>query len=114
MNNFAADIERAAAGEPIQAVVVGAYGWGREWDVDEDVPVRRGPLPPLGQPVAWADARAALDYEYDAGFGGPECDAIWAWTASRVLFVTQSRGATQVQWLPRDPSAGEPLMFGHS
>lgn len=53
-----------------------------------------------------------LDYAYDGSFGAPECDAIWAWTPTRVLFVSQYDGATRVESVPRNPQDGTPEMPG--
>jgi hypothetical protein len=87
--NFKTDIENAAGGEKISAIVVGR---------------KEGlPEPVSGRTLSWEEAGPILDYEYDDGFGGAECHAIYAWTENRVLFVSEYDGATSVQWLPRHP-----------
>ncbi len=97
--NFANDIEEAAAGEKIEAIVIGKIGWAV--DEDED---RRGISKELRNRVlAWEVARPLLDYEYDGGFGGSDCHAIYAWTATHVLSVHEYDGSTRVIAVPRNP-----------
>ena len=95
---FAEDIAGVADNEPIEAVVIGRRGNG--W-FDE---------PQEAQPVlSWGEARERLDYEYDDGFGGAECHAIYAWTPTRVLFVHEYDGSTTVVSVPRNPAASKPV-----
>jgi len=49
---------------------------------------------------------------YDAGYGGEDCHPIYAWTDSRVIFVSCYDGSTQVESIPRNPMPGEARMFG--
>ena len=88
---FAEEIEKAACGEILAAVVEGS-GWGNRSRPD-------GP----GTLMEWADARELLDYEYDSGYGGVECHTFTAWTADRVLFTGTYDGATWVESVPRHP-----------
>lgn len=99
--SFADDIERAAGGEAIEAIVIGPFGWGGSYAEDRitrPAPARRGEL------LSWEHARPMLDYEYDPGFGAAECDAIYAWTSTRVLHVNEYDGATGVVAIPRHPT----------
>ena len=81
MSTFAEDIERAAGGaERIEAVVI--------W------PLRV---------LSWHEARPLLDYDYDDGFGAPDCHAVYVWTEDKVLWVTQYDGATTNSSAPRNP-----------
>lgn len=114
---FAQEIEGAAAG-PIEAVVIGGFGWS---SIGEDNPygeerIKRERTPPVrGKVLDWATAKPMLDYTYDYGFGAPEwpeCDAVWAWSADRVVFVSAYDGSTAVEWLPRNPTEGAPGMYG--
>jgi hypothetical protein len=100
--NFAQEIEEAAYGETIIAVVVGEKGSGIK------APGENGP--DIVQ--SWEEVRDGLDYQHDAGFGGRECHSIYAWTAGRVLFVTEYDGATSVESVPRFPRAGKPQSMG--
>lgn len=111
---FAGDLLEVAGDEPIEAVVIGGFGWGSFNDedpygadrIERKAPVRKGVV------LTWAEAEPMLDYEYSIGFGAPECDAVWAWTPTRVLFVSQYDGATGVESVPRNPVDGEPDMPG--
>lgn len=106
--NFAADILGVAAGEPIIGVTIGSdSGWSRR-RIDErrKVPARFGVL------LSWGEAQPMLDYEYDTGYGGVDCDPVYAWTPTRVLFVSQYDGATRVEAIPREPVGLEAEMPG--
>ncbi len=115
MSNFAQHIEETAGDEAIEAIVIGPFGWGSDMD-DTDAygeeRVERKAKPKRGVVLTWAEARPMLDYEYSTGYGAPECDAIWAWTPSRVLFVSQYDGATGLESMPRNPVDGKPDMPG--
>lgn len=116
MTTFAEDILEAASGEPIRAVVIGRMGW----DTDGDGPPEEGThgagKPPwahvLGRPISWADALPLLSYDYDDGFGAPDCQAVYAWTPTRVLFVSQHDGSTSINSVPRNPRHCNPQMPG--
>jgi hypothetical protein len=108
MSNFARDIEDEAAGEPIQAVVIGPFGgWASGSDEDR---IHRNTAARRGVVLNWDEARPMLDYEYSSGFGAPECDAVWAWTPTRVLFVGEYDGSTCIVSVPRNPVDGKPTM----
>lgn len=104
---LAQEIEEAANGEPIEAIVVGLRR-------DGDPPWRDDPQPEEGDfptpdvVLTWDEARPHLDYTYDAGFGGQDCHSLYAWTASRVLFVAEYDGSTRVTWVHRNPTATTP------
>lgn len=106
MCNFAEDIEKEA-GAPIEAVVIGHNIY---FD-DETRPI---PTHQLDVVLTWAEARPLLDYEYEDGYGLPDCHAITAWTSERVVFVSQYDGATNVESVPRNPVAHEPITPGSS
>ena len=95
-------IEEAAAGEPIEAVVIGELGWG---DYSDEV---KSPSPVL----TWEEAYPKLLYEFDSGFGSPGCHAIYVWTPTRVFFVSQYDGSTQLESVPRNPVPCNPDMPG--
>ena len=108
MANLVQWLEQSAAGEPIEAVVIGEMGWGDYGS--EAVPSydqqRRGEV------LSWDEALPMLDYEFDDGFGAPGCNAITAWTASKVIFIDQYDGATGPVVIPRHPTAHMPKMPG--
>jgi hypothetical protein len=107
MSNFKEDILEAA-GEPIEAIVIGAFGWdGYEEHVPPRVPDEK-----KGVVLSWDEAAPMLNYEYDTGFGTPECHAIEAYTASRVIIVSTYDGSTSLTWVWRNPTPGNPSMPG--
>ena len=101
---FADDIEEAAGGEPIEAIVIANYPW-RPHVIPENQ---------TNTVLSWEEARPLLDYLYDRGFGLSDCNAIYAWTPTRVLFVHEYDGATGVHWLPRSPFACVPNEDGEA
>ncbi|MCA1782024.1 MAG: hypothetical protein LC679_07575 [Intrasporangiaceae bacterium] len=104
---FAQDIEDRAL-LPIEAVVIGQFGWG---GYDEDDRSRAADAC-KGEVLTWDEARPLLDYKYDDGYGSPECHAVWVWTAVEVIWVTQYDGLTCLDGAPRNPSPGVPEMPG--
>lgn len=62
--------------------------------------------------LAWAEAVPYLRYEFDAGYGVPGCEALYAWTASWVIFVDCHDGSTAIQRVPRHPVPCDPIMLG--
>ena len=105
MTTFAEDIEEAANGQSIEAIVIGPFGWSDDMDDDE-----RPEATKRGVVLTWAEARPMLDYSYDSGCGAAGCDAIWAWTPTEVLFVHEYDGATGLRGVPRNPVDGKPGM----
>ena len=94
MANFLKDIQRIIRTkcdcEPIEGVVVSGYS---------------GIIPDnlIGKPVCFGDVREYFDYEYDDGFGGAECHAIYLYTRNFIVFVSEYDGATSVDCIPRNP-----------
>lgn len=101
-------IEEATDGEPIEAVVIGEMGWGDY--ASESVPNYNTHI--RGKVLTWEQAAPMLDYDFDTGFGAPECEAIYAWTASRILLISQYDGATHPHVIPRHPVDCMPIMPG--
>jgi len=110
MSTFAEDIERAAGDEPIEAITVAFFR--PPWDSEPEQDAKGFPAPLTGKPVPWADVRALLDYEYDDGYGGADCHAVYAWTPTRVLFVHEYDGSTSIAAVPRNPSLIVPEYSG--
>ena len=94
MANLVRWIESAAGGEPIELVV-----WCGDYDRVESL-------------SDWDAEKGRLDREFDSGYGSPECPAICAWTANRVIFVDQYDGSTGICWVPRHPTLHAPIMPG--
>lgn len=115
MSTFAEDIERAAGGaERIEAVVIGPFVWS---SIDDDDPYgqrddQKISHDKLGRVLSWHEARPLLDYDYDDGFGVPDCHAVYVWTTDEVLWVTQYDGATTIDSAPRNPRDCIPSMPG--
>ncbi len=107
---FAEEIERAAGGQLIEAIVVGEFGWGLGAFEEDQLKLKTGAE--RGVKASWGEVRPALDYAYDRGFGAPECDAIFAWTDGPIIFVSTYDGSTSVEWIPRNPADTLPCMFG--
>jgi hypothetical protein len=108
MANLSLWLLEAAAGEHIEAVVIGELGWGGFGH--EQVPSYD--QQPKNKVLTWAEALPWIDYEFDDGFGAPSCNAIHAWTANKVIFVSQYDGSTSVESVPRNPSDAKPEMPG--
>lgn len=100
-------------GEKVEAVVFGEWGWGdypaepgceEDWDgntIVDNPPVprnKRGIILPI------KEARKYMaGWEFDGGYGSPECYATYIWTNQRVIWVTQYDGATRLDSAPRNP-----------
>ena len=115
-SNFKQDILREAGGEEIEGIVIGRRGWKGEEDVVEKYVDAPDYSSVLSKILTWEEAAPYLDYEYNdnPGTGLPECNAIVAWTASKVIFVSFCEWdvTTDVQSVPRHPVAHEPELLG--
>ena len=122
---FADDLLAEAGGEPIVYVVIGEsdpFGRGAVQVFDGqfvvglyDGDVRYVPgLARKGEMLTWDEAQPLLDYDYDTGCGLRDCHAVYAWTATRVLFVVEYDGATWISSAPRNPTGGIPRTYGNS
>lgn len=109
MANLVQWVEEITDGEPIEGVVIGEMGWGDHYN-SENVP--RYNEQPKGKLLSWAEARSLLDYEFDNGFGAPQCNAITVWTATKVIGISQYDGSTEPFWTPRHPVDHMPNMPG--
>jgi len=109
MANLVNWIENLAGGEAIEAVVIGGMGWSGDYN-SEKVPTYN--LQPKNVVLSWAEARPLLDYDFYAGLGAPQCNAITVWTKSWVIAVSQYDGATAPFRIPRNPVPHEPIMPG--
>lgn len=108
MNNFKNDILKVAGDEPIESIVIGEMGWNTGYNSGgkpawSDV---------IGKILTWEKAMPYLDYEYSDDYGAPDCQAIAAWTKTRVLFVSQYDGSTSIESIYRNPTEYLPEMPG--
>ncbi len=90
-------IEEEAAGEPIEAIVIG------EADI-----CHRLLKEIWGRVLSWEEAASHLDYDFDSGYGGAECHPIYAWTATKVIRVHEYDGSTSIGSVPRNPTPCKP------
>lgn len=109
MANLVDWIEELAAGEPIEAVVIGGMGWGSDYNSEG---IEQYNDQPKSKVLTWHEARPLLDYTFDSGYGAPGCNAIYAWTPTKVIGISQYDGSTGPFWIPRNPTDCEPIMPG--
>lgn len=92
-------------GEPIEAIVVGTYEgspYNHKAQADENIVLSR------------EDGLRKLDRDYENGYGGADCNPMYAWTKTRIFLVHEYDGATGPVWIPRNPMALEPTFGGNS
>lgn len=102
--NLAEAFEAIAEG-PILGAVIGdddRRSWGK-----------RDKFPEHGKLLAWSKARPIIDYEYDNGYGGADCHAVYVWTKTQVMFVGEYDGATGIAQVPRNPVPCDPGFSGN-
>lgn len=109
MANLINWITKEANGEKIEAVVIGEMGWG-EYNTESNPnyeKIKRGKV------YTWEEATPLLNYEFNSGFGAPECNAFYAYTKNWIISVSQYDGSTSPFRIPRNPTEGiEPSMPG--
>jgi hypothetical protein len=100
--NLKAWVVEAAAGEPIEAIVIGHRGGGEDrFAYDENIPTHE--IQRTGVVLTWEEAAPMIDYTFDDGFGGADCNAVYAWTATRVIAISEYDGSTDCYSIPRHP-----------
>jgi hypothetical protein len=104
-SNIVRWFEKIAGEEPIECAVLGKHD---RLPYDEPAPH------PVGKVMSWLEARAILDYEYDSGYGAADCHPVIAWTASKIITITEYDGATGPSWYPRNPIDAIPGFSGIS
>jgi hypothetical protein len=102
---YAEDIETFIEGQTVRFVVIGDMGWSG-YREDSKPEVKKNVV------QTWAEARESLNYDYDTGFGAPDCHAIAAYTENYVIMCYQYDGATGLFSVPRNPTAETPEMPG--
>jgi len=103
--NLKTMIEDEAGGDPIEAAVIGVH-YNDENKYTDDPPARHPDK--LNRVLSWEEAAPILDEEYNNSYGGADCWPVTAWTANRVIYVTEYDGATGVTSVPRHPIDHEP------
>ena len=109
MANLVKWIEDEAGDEQIEAIVIGRMGWSDDYASGR---VPNYEYMPKGKVLSWEEAKPFLDYEFNSGYGAPECNSIWAWTETKVIAIGQYDGATWPYSLPRNPVDQMPGMEG--
>lgn len=108
MANLATWIEEALGpDETIEAVVIGE---GDSKYIPNEIRKKQRKI--LDEVISWEIARPLLDYEFDDGFGGQDCNTVFVWTNKRVIFVSEYDGATGLKYVPRNPINCEPYWGG--
>jgi hypothetical protein len=104
-------IEALQPGEQVEAVLFGHWD-DSDWD---ESPVEPGGVPRemRGVLLTLEQARPLMQsWNIRGGYGCAECYALNVWTDRRVLFITQYDGATTLDYVPRNPTACIPAIFG--
>lgn len=108
MENLKSWVLEMAGGEPIEAVIIGTMGW-------DDHKAEINPLYdkiPFNKILTWEQAAPFLDYNFNAGYGAPECNALYAYTKTWVIAIYQYDGSTNPYKIPRSPMEIKPQMVG--
>ena len=107
--NLAEMIEERAGEEPILSAVIGNL----DGCYDEAAQSWQRSLSPIvGKVLAWQAARPLLDRKIDTDFGGTDGPPVYAWTATRVLFVAEYDGSQYIAHVPRNPCGCVPVFSG--
>jgi hypothetical protein len=85
-------IKFEAKGESIEGVVIGKIGHASKIGDKH-----------RNRVLKWSEAKDILDYDFCDGFGTADCDAVYAWTKTKVIFVAEYDGATRIVSVPRHP-----------
>jgi len=104
--SFADALLLAANGQKIEAVLIGKRQWYEDQDTIPDDKVNRL--------LSWSEAKSLLNYPYSSGFGLPDCNPVYLWTTTDIIFVAQYDGSTTIHSISRNPCAGVPEMPGGS
>ena len=90
-------------GEPIEAVIIGEMGWddyNKPGGLPDDYKAK------IGKVMTLDDAMPYLAYEFDSGYGAPNCTAIAVYTRTWIVSVSQYDGSTSPFKIPRNPIDG--------
>lgn len=93
-SNFAEDIEHVALPEQIEEIVISKF--------EGDARHNPGNLF-AGRILSWDEAKPALDYIYESGYGPQDCHDIYAYTPTRFIFTCRFGGITSIAHIQRNP-----------
>ena len=79
---------------------------GESWSNEDSIPNYTSQ--PHNKLISWDEAKQYLDYDFDSGFGGADCNPVYVWTDSNIIFVHEYDGATSLNKIPRFPCDCEP------
>lgn len=108
MANLLDWIKTYSDGEEVEAIVIGEMGWGNYNSKNNP----HYSEIPIGKVLSFKEAKKYLDYEFDCGYGAPNCNAIYAYTKTWVMAISQYDGATGMFRIPRNPQEIVPEMPG--
>lgn len=91
-----------AGDETIQAVLIEKPDEWETSDWSQRIPEDR-----CGVLLEATEASKLLAYDYDDGYGGRDCHALYAYTPTRVIFLTEYDGSTRLSSVPRHPDPNE-------
>lgn len=98
--------------ETVEAIVFGDFGWSGfapgELGYDEQDPP---PVPFDKRRIVMTLEQAKpymQSWEFEGGFGAPECYETYVWTNQRVIFVSEYDGSTGLNSVPRNPIECDP------
>jgi hypothetical protein len=105
-NAYAELIEFLEDGETVESIVFGEFGWGDNYAEPHPYPV---PETLQCTMLTLEDAKPLMEgWQFDGGFGAPECYPVYVWTNKRVIFVSEYDGSTHLNSVPRNPEACDP------
>lgn len=108
MSNLKDWISECFGDEEIEAVIVGKMGWG---DCGSDGNPKYNDIP-FGKVLSYAEALPLIDYEFSCGYGAPECNAVYVYSKTKIMAISQYDGSTSWFSIPRNPTDGIPEMPG--
>jgi hypothetical protein len=97
MPNLKNGLLEKAGDEPIEAVVIG------EMNKYAKHTLKSYDTQPRGKVLSWNEAVSYIDYEFNNGYGAPRCNAIYAWTKTKVICTQEYEGIVSLFVVPRHP-----------
>ena len=105
-------MESLHAGETVEAIVFGEWGWGDGYCEPKPPPI---PTDKQGVLLTLEEAKPLMqEWQFDTGFGSPDCYPVYIWTSARVFWAAEYDGSTRLVSIPRAPEAIMPGMSGSS
>ena len=105
-------IEYATKGEEIEKVVLGKLDkpdWFHPKQLTKEVISYTSTVDKV---ISWDDAKQTLENDIKIGYGAMGFRSIYVWTKTLVIFVIQCSDLTWIDSVPRNPTNGEPFVYG--